>query len=334
MGDKVVSEEDLIQQFLAPLTDKVPGAYALKDDCATLRPPAGHDLVMTTDALVSGLHFLPDETPEVIAWRALAVNISDLASKGATPMCYLMALSVPAAPTRDWMIRFASGLKDAQEHYGLTLIGGDTDRRPGVSLSINITAVGYVPEGRMVQRATAQVGDRVFVSGTLGDAAMGLILRRNVDSKRFPTLDKDQRQFLLDRFLRPSARVELSSLLLKYASAAMDVSDGFVKDMGRMCSASGVAAQVILDRLPLSVAAERAFAEQPVLRELAANGGDDYEILATVPANQADAFEDAALELGVAVTDVGKIAEGAGLTLLNANGLPVTLSKTGHDHFD
>ncbi len=334
MGDKIVSEEDLIQLFLAPLTDKVPGAYDLKDDCATLRPPAGQELVLTTDALVSGLHFLPDETPEVIAWRALAVNISDLAAKGATPLCYLMAISLPEAPARDWMIRFASSLKDAQEHYGLTLIGGDTDRRPGVSLSINITAIGYVPEGRMVQRATAKVGDRVFVSGTLGDAALGLILRRNLESKRFPTLDKDQRQFLTDRFLRPSARVELSGLLLKYASAAMDVSDGFVKDMGRLCKASGVAAQVILDRLPTSVAAERVFAEQPQMRELAANGGDDYEILATLPANQADAFEDAALELGVAVTDVGKIEAGSGLTLLDQNGLPVKLSKTGHDHFD
>ena len=334
MGDKIVSEEDLIQQFLAPLTDKVPGAYALKDDCATLRPPAGHDLVVTTDALVSGLHFLPDETPEAIAWRALAVNISDLAGKGAIPMCYLMALSLPEAPARDWMIRFASGLKDAQEHYGLALIGGDTDRRPGVPLSINITAIGYVPEGRMVQRATAKIGDRIFVSGTLGDAAMGLILRRNSDSRRFPTLDRDQRQFLLDRFLRPQARVELSALLLKFASASMDVSDGFVKDMGRMCKASGVAAEILLDSLPLSVAAERAFTEQPELRELAANGGDDYEILATVPQKHADAFEDAALELGVAVTDVGKIVNGTGLTLLNANGLPVTLYKSGHDHFD
>ena len=333
MGDKIVSEEDLIQQFLAPLTDRVPGAFGLKDDCATVRPPSGHDLVVTTDAVVSGLHFVPDEQPEVIAWRALAVNISDLAAKGATPLCYLMALSMPEAPSRDWMIRFASGLKDAQEHYGLTLIGGDTDRRPGVSLSISITAMGLVPEGRMVQRATARVGDRIFVSGTLGDAALGLILRRNLDTKRFPKLDKDQRQFLLDRFLRPSARVELSALLLKHASAAMDLSDGFVKDLTRLCKASNVAGEVILDRLPVSIAAQEVFAEQPELKDLVANGGDDYEILATVPAKYADAFEDAALEHGVAVTDVGKIAEGSGVTLLDPNGLPVTLAKTGHDHF-
>ena len=333
MGQTIASEEDLIQQFLAPLTNKAPGAFGLKDDCAVVQPLSGHDLVVTTDALVSGLHFFYDEIPEAIAWRALAVNVSDLAAKGATPLCYLMALSLPEAPDRDWMIRFASGLKDAQEHYGLTLIGGDTDRRPGVALSITITAMGTVPHGRMVQRATARVGDRIFVSGTLGDANLGLIIRRKPDVKRFTSLDKDQRQFLLDRYLRPSARVELSGLLLEHASAAMDVSDGLVKDLGRLCKASGVAGHVLLDQLPLSIAAERAFAESTDLRELVANGGDDYEVLATVPAKLAAVFEETAMELGVAVTDIGEIVKGSGVVLYDANGLPVTLSKTGYDHF-
>ena len=333
MGQIIASEEELIQQYLAPLTAKVPGAFGLKDDCAVLQPPSGHDLVVTTDALVSGLHFLPDEAPETIGWRALAVNVSDLAAKGATPQCYLMALSLPEAPDRDWMIRFASGLKDAQDHYGLALIGGDTDKRPGVALSITITAMGHVPEGKMVQRATAKVGDRIFVSGTLGDAGLGLILRRKPDAKRFASLDKDQRLFLMERFLRPTARIELSALLLEHASAAMDLSDGLVKDLGRLCKASGQGAEVMLDQLPVSGAAERVFAEQPDLREIAANGGDDYEILAVIPPKRAAAFEEAALERGVAVTDVGEIVKGQGVTLLNTNGLPVTLSKTGYEHF-
>jgi thiamine-monophosphate kinase len=270
MPRTIISEEELIQQYLAPLAAGAPGAFGLKDDCAVVRPPAGQDLVVTTDALVSGLHFLPDEAPEIIAWRALAVNVSDLAGKGATPLCYLMALALPEAPSADWMMQFAGGLKDAQDHYGLTLIGGDTDRRTNVPLSVTITAMGLVPEGQMVRRTTAKVGDRIFVSGTLGDAALGLALRRNPDSKRFPELDKDQRRFLLDRFLRPTARIELSALLLESASAAMDLSDGLAKDLGRLCKVSGVAARIAFADLPLSGAAARTLAAHPEFAEVPA----------------------------------------------------------------
>jgi thiamine-monophosphate kinase len=329
----ILGEEQLIQDYLAPLAASAPGAFGLKDDCARVRPPAGQDLVVTVDAVVSGLHFVPDEAPDVIAWRALAVNISDLASKGAAPYYYLMALTLPEAPTGDWMMQFAGGLKDAQDRYGLTLIGGDTDRRPGVPLSVTITAMGLVPTGKIVLRSTAKVGDRIFVSGTLGDAALGLALRRNPDSKRFATLDKDQRKFLLDRFLRPTPRIELSQLLLDFASSAMDVSDGFAKDLARLCKASGVSAHVDLADLPLSGPAALILADHPEFSDAPASGGDDYEILATVPVQDAAAFEEAALDAGVAVTDIGAIAAGTAGVLLDASGVPIVLAKTGYDHF-
>lgn len=333
MGRTITSEEDLIQRYLAPLAAAAPGAYGLKDDCATLRPAHGYDLVVTNDALVSGLHFLPDETPETIAWRALTVNISDLAGKGADPLYYVMALSFPDAPKDEWMMQFASGLKDAQDRYGVVLIGGDTDHRPGVALSITITAIGQVPEGRMVRRATAAVGDRIFVSGSLGDAGLGLLLRRNPDSKRFPELDREQRQYLLDRYLRPAARTELSELLIKRATAAMDISDGLAKDLGRMCKASGVGARVQVGQLPLSVAAQKAITAHPEFKELPINGGDDYEILATLPPKHAESFEEAALEAGISVTDIGEVVKGSGVELIGADGKPVTLAKTGYEHF-
>ena len=333
MAHTIGSEEDLIQHYLAPLASAAPGAYGLTDDCATVRPASGHDLVVTTDALVSGLHFFFDETPENIAWRALSVNVSDLAGKGAQPLCYVMALAFPAAPTNEWMTRFAGGLNDAQDRYGIILVGGDTDHRPGVALSVTITAMGQVPEGEMVRRTTANVGDRVFVSGTLGDAALGLIIRRNLDTKRFPEIDKDQRQYLLERYLRPAARIELSELLLHRASAAMDVSDGLAKDLGRMCKASGVGARISLPQLPLSVAASRILTAHADLAEAPIACGDDYEILATVPPKQAEAFEEAALESGVAVTDIGEIVKGGGVELLGDDGRAVTLGKTGYDHF-
>lgn len=333
MARTIGSEEDLIQRYLAPLASSVPGAHGLLDDCASIRPTNGRDLVLTTDAVASGVHFFADETPEAIAWRALAVNVSDLAGKGAEPMYYLMALAFPEVPTDEWMMRFASSLRDAQDRYGIALIGGDTDHRPGVPLSVTITAIGQVPEGRMVPRTKAAVGHRIFVSGTLGDAALGLVLRRSHDGKRFPELDKDQRQYLIDRYLRPAARTELSELLIKRASAAMDVSDGLVKDLGRMCRASGVGARVSLPALPLSGAAQRVIAAHAEFAAAPATGGDDYEILATVAPKQAEAFEEAALEAGIGATDIGEIVAGSGVVLLDANEQPVNVAKAGYDHF-
>ena len=327
------SEEDLIQNYLAPLASAAPGACSLKDDCAFIEPTAGHDLVLTTDALVSGLHFFPNEQPEVIAWRALAVNVSDLAAKGATPFSYLMALSLPEAPTTNWMMQFASGLRDAQDHYRMTLIGGDTDRRAGVGVSVTITAMGLVPARKMVRRSTARAGDRIFVSGSLGDAALGLVIRRNREVRRFPEISNEQRAFLLQRFLRPTPRLELSPLLLVHATAGMDLSDGLAKDLGRMCKASGVGAVVQRSALPLSAATAAVVASHAELAQAPLTGGDDYEILATVSPKVAEVFEDAAMELGVPVTDIGEIVAGSGVRILDAEGNAVAIDKSGYDHF-
>jgi thiamine-monophosphate kinase len=333
MSKAIETEEELVQNYLAPLAAGYGGAFGLKDDCAAIKIPPGNDLVVTTDALVSGLHFLADETPENIAWRALAVNVSDLAAKGATPLCYLMALALPEAPTTDWIMRFSASLREAQDHFSMHLIGGDTDRRPGVALSITITAMGTVPDGKIVRRAKARAGDRLFVSGTLGDAGLGLALRRNPDGRRAWPLDKDDRQFLVDRFLRPTPRLELGPMLLDYATAAMDLSDGLAKDLDRMCRASGVGAKIRFDLLPRSPSAGRVFDAFPDLANLPLNGGDDYEILAAVPPGKAEAFEEAALEAGIAVTDIGEVTKAPGLVIVDAKGKPMTLEKSGHDHF-
>src|SRR6478672_5232842 len=175
---RVTGEEAIIQGFLAPLARGFPGAFGLKDDCALLTPEPGTELVLKTDPVAEGVHFLPDDAPGDVAWKALAVNISDLAAKGAIPIGYLMALSFPTPPSSDWLAAFAQGLETAQQEFGCHLMGGDTDRRPG-PVTISITAVGSVPQGRMVRRNTARPGDAILVSGTLGDAALGLLLRRN-----------------------------------------------------------------------------------------------------------------------------------------------------------
>jgi thiamine-monophosphate kinase len=325
--DLIEGEESLIQGYLAPLAAGFPGAFGLQDDCALLTPEAGTELVLKTDPIAAGVHFFPDDAPEDIAWKALAVNVSDLAAKGARPIAYLMALALPAAPTRDWMQRFTSGLRSAQDAFGCHLIGGDTDRTTG-PLTISITAIGSVPAGRMVRRGTARAGDRLYVTGTIGDAALGLRLRRDSSLAASLGLQPAAAEHLIGRYLRPRPALAIREALRSYASAAMDLSDGLVKDLDRMCRASGVGACIEAARVPLSPAAARAVRAQP--RRLAdlLTGGDDYEVLVAIPPGSRIAFEAAT---GLAA--IGEIVTGQSVRVLDAGGAPMVFDRTGWDHF-
>jgi len=333
MSDEPVrGEESLIQEFLAPLAAGFPGAFGLQDDCAVIAPEPGDELVVKTDPIVAGVHFPLDTAPEDIAWRALAVNVSDLAAKGATPVAYLMALALPEAPQRAWMQRFANGLEQAQRAFGCHLIGGDTDRTPG-PLTVSITAFGSAPRGMMVRRGAARPGDQLFVTGTLGDAALGLALLTEPGLKQTLGLSDGEAAASLARFLRPAPRLGLAPLLRAHASAAMDLSDGLAKDCGRMCKASGAGARIEIDALPLSAPMRKAVHEDPRWLERAATQGDDYEILAAVPAARAQAFAGAAASLDFGVTRIGEITAGAGVTIERADGTAMDLGKPGWDHF-
>lgn len=332
MSDRIQSEAELIDTYLAPLTGTTLGAYSLRDDCATYAVPQGDELVLTTDAVAAGVHFFTDDAPEDIAWKALAVNVSDLVAKGAQPVAYLMAMAFPEAPERAWMERFAAGLREAQDAFAIRLIGGDTDRRPG-PLSITITALGTVPRGRMVQRATARSGDLLFVSGTIGDSALGLRLREQPNLKAAWGLDEREAQHLLGRYRRPEPRVGLRWALLDCASAAMDISDGLAKDLGRLCKASGVGAEVRAAQLPLSAAASRALEADPALISVIVSGGDDYEVLTTVPPAKAAAFRQAAEMEGVVLAEIGRIGTASEVVIAGFDGRPVSLRHTGWDHF-
>src|SRR5215467_1558108 len=194
--------EEALIRLLAPLTGGAPGAFGLADDCALIAVEPGSKLVLKTDPVAEGVHFFSDDAPEDIGWKALAVNASDLAAKAAQPLGYLMALSFPEAPTTDWFKRFAAGLEAAQTAFGCHLLGGDTDRRPG-PLTITITILGTVRSGGMVRRGTAQPGDVLFVSGTLGDASLGLALRKDAALAGRWGLKADEVEHLVHRFLRP-----------------------------------------------------------------------------------------------------------------------------------
>lgn len=325
-------EDDLIQSTFAPLASGFPGALGLKDDCALIAPPDGEDLVVTTDAVAEGVHFFSDDAAADIAWKALAVNVSDLAAKGARPLAYLMALSFPAEPEASWLAGFAGGLRAAQDAFSIALAGGDTDRRPG-PLTVTITAIGSVPRGCMVRRDGARGGDLVFVSGTLGDSALGLGIRRDAAQGRAWGLDDTSAEALRARYLRPEPRIGLVVPLRDHASAAMDVSDGLVKDAKRLARASDVAITLDAKLVPLSAAARAAVSCRPDLLETVVTGGDDYEVLATVPPDQADLFRAGARERGVDVTVIGRVTQGTGLTVLALDGRPWAVTRDGWDHF-
>ena len=265
------SEDELIARLFAPLAG--PAALGLADDAALL-PPSTLPTVVTTDMLVAGVHFFPDDPPGLIARKALRVNLSDLAAKAAEPMGFLLSLALPPDWTNDWLEAFAAGLAVDARAYAAPLLGGDTTATPG-PLTIAVTALGHTP--RFTPRDGARPGQGVYVSGTIGDAALGLVLRR--EPARLAGLSESARAYLLERYLLPRPRLDLVSLLRDHAAAAMDVSDGLAGDLAKLARASGASAVIEAPLVPLSAAAREALGLDPGLLETALTGGDDYEIL-------------------------------------------------------
>jgi thiamine-monophosphate kinase len=331
-SDRIESEEALINEFLAPLAAGFPGAFGLADDCAVIAPGAGEELVVTTDAVVAGVHFFADEDPGAIAWKALAVNVSDLIAKGAAPFAYLMALVLPEAPERAWITAFSNGLRRAQEAFGCALAGGDTDRTPN-GLSVSITAFGTIPAGGIVRRSGARPGDHVYVSGTIGDATLGLKQRRDASLGPRCGLDKAGRDHLDARYCMPVPPVGIAGVVRACASAAMDISDGLVKDFSRLCRASGTGGRIEAASVPLSSAARTVVnAGGATLVDLM-TGGEDYEVLAVVRPDRAEEFERQAAAR-TQVTCIGSIA-GAddGIAVVDELGHRMPIEQAGWDHF-
>ena len=334
-------EEDLIQSLFAPLSEARPEALGLNDDAAWMRPPPGEDFVVTADTLIAGVHFFADDAPGDIAFKALGVNLSDLAAKGADPRFYLLCLALPHDLPHDWLSGFAQGLAGAQVDSGMVLVGGDTTRSPG-PLVVTITAIGAVPSGQMVQRRGARPGDLLYVTGTIGDAALGLRLRANDPDCAGWQIDADHRSFLLGRYARPQPRTSLAPALRQHATAALDISDGLLLDASRLCRASGVGITIDATRIPFSQTGEQ-LAAQPKWLEIMLSGGDDYEILMAVPGREADALSRAAIAAGLSgITLIGEItapmsADAAPedlVRVIGRDGAPLVFSRRGYDHFD
>jgi thiamine-monophosphate kinase len=322
-------EDKLIERFFKPLAAH-PGALNLSDDAAYLTPPPWHDLVLTTDMIVAGVHFLPDDPPDTIAQKVMRVNLSDLAAKGAEPIGALLAISFANDVSEEWIEAFCSGLaKDCRE-FACPLLGGDTTKTPG-PLSISVTAIGKVPTGKMVKRAGAKPGDLVVVSGLIGDSALGLLALRS--DPRMNKVPSSEREFLISRYRVPWPRMALASLLREHANAAMDISDGLVGDLEKLAAVSGVAARIDTAKLPLSVGAHEALHHAPDLLTTVLTGGDDYEILAAIPEALFPVFAEVAGKAGVPVTAIGRFESGEGVAVLDANGKELTFRHGSYSHF-
>ncbi len=331
--EKTQSGEDrLIAQYFRPLA-RHPGALGLLDDAAVLTPPEGCDLVLKTDAIIGGVHFFADDPADAVARKALRVNLSDLAAKGAKPAGFLLALALPADIGADWLEAFARGLGMDADQYDCPLFGGDTDRTPG-PITVSIATLGTLPKGTMVRRSGAKAGDRIFVTGSIGDAVLGLKLRREGDAARRWKLDAAMRDHLADRYLLPQPRTALAETLRVHASAAIDVSDGLAGDLGKLCRASGVSAEIEIARVPLSEAARAAVAAEPALMESILTGGDDYEIVCALPDANGAVFRAAAAAVGVAVTEIGRVVAGEGAPrFIDSHGDPLMLERVSFSHF-
>lgn len=317
------AEFSLIARHFRPLAG--PGSRDLRDDLAVLAPPPGRELVLTVDAMVGGVHFLPDDPPATIGRKLLRVNLSDIAAKGAIPLGYLLTVSAPKDTPDAWFADFAAGLAADQAEFAVMLLGGDTTSTPG-PLSLSLTLIGHVAPGQAPDRGGARAGDGIWVTGTIGDGTLGL----EAGLGRLP----DPSGFLLGRYRLPQPRLGLE--VGRYASAAMDVSDGLVQDLSHICRASGVAAQIEALRVPLSDPARQwVQADAGPDRLLTClTGGDDYEILLTVPPGREVALLEDTARAGIAVTRIGTIQDGpAAVRILDDNHRRLEPRSGGWSHF-
>jgi thiamine-monophosphate kinase len=323
-------EDSLIARYFKPLAT-VPGAFGLDDDAAILNP-SGDDVVVTTDAIIEGVHFLPDDPPDTIARKALRVNLSDLAAKGAEPAGFVLTLALRGVDDA-WLTPFAHGLGSDAGLFGCPLLGGDTVSTPG-PLMISITAFGRVPAGKMIHRSGAKPGDRIVVTGTIGDAMLGLDILKGGAVAAALADDAAAKAMLVGRYRVPQPRSALAEAVRDQASAAMDVSDGLAGDLAKLCAASGVSAVIDAPSIPLSAPVAALLARSLVGIGAIASGGDDYEILCAIPENRFEAFAEAANTAAVAITSIGTVIAGAsGPRFLDGQGGEIALPRFSFSHF-
>jgi thiamine-monophosphate kinase len=320
-----MDEFSMIAEIFAPLAGE--GSLGLKDDAALIVAQPGHDLVVTTDAVAEGTDFFAFDPADMVAQKALRVNLSDLAAKGAAPHGYLLSIALPPSITGGWLKKFADGLAQDQEQFGIALLGGDTARTEG-PLAISVTAFGFLPQGRMIRRQGARAGDDVYVTGTIGDSGGGLAIFRREKHK----LSESDRDALIARYRVPQPPVVFGPALRDFASAAIDVSDGLIADLGHLARASGVKFDIDAAAIPRSAALRAFWGDEEEALVRAATAGDDYQIAFTADPAIRGAVMTAARDAAVTVTRIGRVEAGEGVKLL-LEGRSLAVSRPGYVHF-
>ena len=317
----MVSEFDLIRRhFNRPTPQTLLG---VDDDAALISVSAGMELAVSTDMLVSGTHFFPDAEPYQLGWKSLAVNLSDMAAMGALAKWATLAIALPQAD-EDWLEKFSNGFFACAEKYRVDLIGGDTTRGP---LTISVQIMGEVPSGKALKRSGARTGDEIWVSGTLGDAALALAVLQGGY-----TLPQDQLASCLPALHTPLPKVELGLALRPIAHSAIDISDGLLADLGHILECSEVGAEIRLQDIPCSFVVSSHFDDEQVQR-MVLSGGDDYELCFTAPKKKHGEIVNLSTQLALPLSCIGRITGGSGLIVRAENGDPINFEETGFDHF-
>ena len=322
-------EFDLIARYFAPMAGK--GGLGLLDDAALLTPPVGHDLVLSKDALVAGVHFFADDPPETIARKALRVNLSDIAAKGAAPLGFLLGLGLPDDWTEDWLAGFASGLAADSAHFRCPLLGGDTVKA-GERLFLSITVLGSLPSGTMVRRSGGRAGDILYISGVIGASTLGLSLRLDPAAAWARDVSETMRENVRRSYLVPDPASALAEVIRNHARAAMDISDGLIGDAMKLAIASGTGIEIDARKVPLPPGFQRIIQRDPDLLEQILTGGDDYQVLAAIPPHLAAFFEKEALKAGMPVTAIGKLTS-SGIRVISLDGGMLSLARHSFRHF-
>ena len=318
-----LDEFDVIKRCFRPLAEKEPGAFALKDDAAVLPAQSGYDLVMTMDTAVAGVHFLLNDPPGSVAAKVLGVNLSDLAAMGAAPYVYTLSVALNRDEEISWLESFANALKHEQETHGISLVGGDTVRTPGPT-SLTINATGLVPSGEALKRSGANVGDSIYVSGVIGEGALGLLALQG----ELSGIDEDVASRCIDKYRFPKPRLSLGKRLRGIATAAIDISDGLLQDLGHICETSGVGAKLELSQIPLPTRANSTLVHK------ALNGGDDYELVFTTSESDDRVVQQAIKGCDVECQRIGTIVEGAAVMVYdNGDALKDMTVSAGYNHF-
>lgn len=322
-----MDEFDIIARHFAPLATAA-GAFGLKDDAAAIPARPGFDLIVTTDQIAEGTDFFKHDPPATIAKKALRVNLSDLAAKGASPEFYLLTIGLPQGMTEEWLADFAAGLKSDQEKYSISLLGGDTSATEG-PLAIGVTAFGFVPQGRIVKRGGARPGDAVYVTGVIGDSAGGLAIFK----REKHALTEAQRDQLVARYRVPEPPVDFGKHFLEgFATASVDVSDGLIADIGHVAAASNLGIEIDAAAIPRSDALRAFWGDGPDVIIRAAIAGDDYQIAFTADPVRDSDIRAAAAQADISVTRIGAARAGNGVVLQHL-GRPLAVSKSGYRHF-